>query len=297
MKMKLVVFGEGRLAKAIKKYCEELNIRCVLVGRKYFGDFTKRDWEGNLTFYWGDVFINTAAATNLDWCEKNHDEAYEINANFPRTIAELCNRLNKPLIHVSTCGVYGDSDEEYSIKRLDSFCNPETSYAITKFCGEQGVSRYNNGTFSIVRTSWLYSDDINDDKYIATIFRKLMIEKQRKFIVNDQWGKITYTPKLAKFLVRLAKKKFNKQLNEKDRMMIITDTGITNRYRILRAMLETIDEQTEWKEFLSEEVEIKINKDFDRVRHCHEVTECTYPVIGYWQENLETNVKKLLTQL
>ena len=48
------------------------------------------------------VLINAAALTNVDLCETQRDQAFLINAEAPRVLAEVCRDKNAKLIHFST---------------------------------------------------------------------------------------------------------------------------------------------------------------------------------------------------
>src|SRR4029450_7779026 len=71
-----------------------------------------REKVGALDF---DVLINTAAFTNVDLCETQRDQAYAINAEAPRLLAEICRDKNAQLIHFSTDYVFdGEKREPYT---------------------------------------------------------------------------------------------------------------------------------------------------------------------------------------
>ena len=55
-----------------------------------------RETVGGASF---DVLINTAAFTNVDLCETQRDEAFHINAEAPRLLAEICRDKDAKLIH------------------------------------------------------------------------------------------------------------------------------------------------------------------------------------------------------
>src|SRR5437660_1136890 len=64
---------------------------------------------GSLGF---DVLINTAALTNVDLCEKEPEQAFRINAEAPRVLAEICRQQNAKLIHFSTDYVFDGAKAE-----------------------------------------------------------------------------------------------------------------------------------------------------------------------------------------
>ena len=101
-----------------------------------------------------DVCINAAAYTDVDGAESNKALAYAINATAVETLAKTCKQHRCWLIHISTDYVFdGTLDRPYMPSDTP---NPLNVYGASKLAGEQAI-RAVGGTYSIVRTSWLYS--------------------------------------------------------------------------------------------------------------------------------------------
>src|SRR5436190_24335099 len=67
---------------------------------------------GGLEF---DALINTAAQTNVDRCETHREEAFALNAEAPKILAELCGGKKARFIHISTDYVFdGEKREAYT---------------------------------------------------------------------------------------------------------------------------------------------------------------------------------------
>ena len=49
-----------------------------------------------------ELMINCAALTNVDYCESHRDEAFVVNAEAPRLLAEIANEKSAKLVHFST---------------------------------------------------------------------------------------------------------------------------------------------------------------------------------------------------
>ena len=61
--------------------------------------------------------INAAAYTNVDKAETDEELANVVNANSPRAMAQACETLNIPLVHLSTDYVFdGTGDEPWQPK-------------------------------------------------------------------------------------------------------------------------------------------------------------------------------------
>lgn len=83
-----------------------------------------------------DLVVNTAAATNVEYCELHPEYAFEINVLFAERLASACYYLKIPLVHFST---------DHLFSGLFSFASEETEpqplnvYAITKAQAEYRV--------------------------------------------------------------------------------------------------------------------------------------------------------------
>ncbi|MEC7084664.1 MAG: dTDP-4-dehydrorhamnose reductase, partial [Bacteroidota bacterium] len=100
------------------------------------------------------VCINAAAYTDVDGAETNKEFAYVINATAVETLAKACKQHGCWLVHISTDYIFdGALDRPYTPSDAP---NPLNVYGASKLGGEQAIELV-GGTYSIVRTSWLYS--------------------------------------------------------------------------------------------------------------------------------------------
>src|SRR5437763_699668 len=104
--MRLVIVGSsGRLGAALMR---EYRQKFELVGFNHAQlDLGNRHEIcakiENLRF---NVLINAAAFTNVDLCEKEPEQAFQINAEAPQVLAEICGEKNAKFIHFSTDYVF-----------------------------------------------------------------------------------------------------------------------------------------------------------------------------------------------
>src|SRR6266481_668461 len=113
-KMKLVIIGAcGRLGSALaREYREKFSV----IGFDHAQlDLANADeLRRKLCAIDFDLLINAAAFTNVDLCETQRDQAFRINADAPRILAEICRDKNAKLIHFSTDYVFdGEKREPY----------------------------------------------------------------------------------------------------------------------------------------------------------------------------------------
>ena len=145
-----------------------------------------------------DIIINCAAYTNVDDCEKNIDEAFQVNAIGARNMAIGAQEIKAKLIHISTDYVFsGDGCRLY---REFDLPDPQSVYGASKYLGEQYVREFCSKYF-IDRTAWLYGYVGNN--FVKTIM-KVGREKGLLKVVNDQIGNPTNAVDLAYNILRIA---------------------------------------------------------------------------------------------
>jgi len=148
------------------------------------------------------VVINTAAFTDVDRCEDNVWQAFDVNACAVRTLASACAELRAVLVHVSTDYVF--DGEKRSPYREDDVPRPLSVYGVSKLAGEHFVHAIWPRSF-IVRTSGLYAAAGSRGKggnFVETMLR-MARAGQRIRVVNDQVLTPTYAKDLATVVARL----------------------------------------------------------------------------------------------
>jgi len=140
-----------------------------------------------------DTMINTAAQTNVDRCETHQEEAFALNAEAPRVLAEICGARNARFIHISTDYVFdGEKREPYT---EEDEARPISVYGESKRAGERFALEANDRAL-IVRVSWVFGPD--RPSFIDAILKKARTEEVSA--VADKWATPTYTLDLAHLL-------------------------------------------------------------------------------------------------
>jgi len=104
--MKIVIIGAGgRLGSAlVREYRDKYEMVCFDHELLDLADDKEIDqWIAPLDF---DILINCAAFTNVDLCEKEREQAFKINAEAPKKLAQICRDKKAKLIHFSTDYVF-----------------------------------------------------------------------------------------------------------------------------------------------------------------------------------------------
>lgn len=151
-----------------------------------------------------DYCINCAAYTAVDKAETDQKNAFLVNAQAVKSLAEACKSQNAILIQISTDFVFdGHKRTPYTEEDIP---NPLNFYGASKLKGEQYVQDILEQYF-IIRTSWLFSEYGNN--FVKTMLR-LGAERDELNVVNDQIGCPTYAGDLAEAIMAIIKSEVNK---------------------------------------------------------------------------------------
>ena len=105
-KMKIAIVGaNGRLGAALaREFANDFEITSFSHDQFDLGKLDQvRSRLSTIEF---DLLINCAALTNVDYCESHREEAFRINAEAPRLLAEICGEKSAKLVHFSTDYVF-----------------------------------------------------------------------------------------------------------------------------------------------------------------------------------------------
>ena len=141
--------------------------------------------------------INCAAYTDVDGAEKNHSQAFAVNARGPENLAYVAIENGLQLVHLSTDYVF-DGEKGAAYVETDS-PSPLGIYGKSKWEGElRIVDRLPSSC--IVRTSWVFGN--GGKNFISGLLSKFKTQEYLK-AVEDQINRATYSGDLAKALIAL----------------------------------------------------------------------------------------------
>ncbi|MBU1038677.1 dTDP-4-dehydrorhamnose reductase [Patescibacteria group bacterium] len=150
------------------------------------------------------IIINATGYTDVLGAEDNHTAADSLNDRAVGYLADSAKLLDAWLVHFSTEYVFDGLTEAAG---YDESARPKplNYYGQSKMAGEKHILNYQNGF--LIRTSWLYGRTPQRGKprglnFIATILQKAQQQKNLQ-VVNDQFGKPTYTVDLANAVRKL----------------------------------------------------------------------------------------------
>lgn len=140
-----------------------------------------------------DVIINTAAMTQVDLCETDHEACIANNVTAVENLITVCKQLNARLIHLSTDFIFDGSQGP-----LDEQAEPHpvNFYGESKLAAEQLI-RFSDIDWCILRTVLVYGVTPDMSRSNIVLWVKKSLEEGKKIsVVNDQWR----TPTLAEDL-------------------------------------------------------------------------------------------------
>lgn len=154
-----------------------------------------------------DVIINTAALTDVDYCELHKEEAERVNVGGARNLAEAARTNGSRFIHLSTDSVFDGTRGHYSESDIP---NPINTYSKTKLESERIVSQLSN--FAIARPSVVYGWHTVNPNTTGTKrlnFAMFVLDKlnndERVKAVTDQYSSPTLADNLAEALLILGR--------------------------------------------------------------------------------------------
>jgi dTDP-4-dehydrorhamnose reductase len=219
----LVVGGSGLLGYKVAELAvgkfetfATYNFRSVELQGCNFLKLDKCDRSATLTLVKKikpDAVIDTAALHNVDYCETHREEAWKVNVEGTRNIADACKETDAKMIFVSTDYVFDGKKGFYNEKDAP---NPLHYYAKTKLEGEKAV-RKAGIDYAIARPSVIYGWNTSElaglrsssgkpTNFVIWTINKLNGKEEIR-IVTDQYSSPTLADNLAEALLALSRTK------------------------------------------------------------------------------------------
>ncbi len=170
-----------------------------------------------------DVIIDTHHLPSVDYCETHPDEAWRINVEGTKNVAEVAGTYSCKYVFISTDNVYdGEKTKQYNEKDKT---HPINYYGKTKLIAERVIETLDND-FIIARTSVLFGPhkgNIVSKLPFPTWLVQELRHKREVRVVGDQYNNPTHTDSLCEFLFTLLER-------EKSGVFNVTGNENLNRY-------------------------------------------------------------------
>lgn len=192
----------------------------------------KKEVEKKIVELKPNIIINAAAYTNVDLAEKEKKLALKVNGYALNNLCEACKKTKSVLVHYSTDYVFSGGKQK-GYKEEDRPDKPLNWYGRSKLLGEKLIlahaKKNRNFIYYLIRTSWLFGK--HGKNFVSTML-KLAREKKEIKVVNDQFGKPTYSLDLAKATKELIEKKFKRGIYH------LVNEGATNWFEFAKKIFE-----------------------------------------------------------
>jgi len=191
----LITGAAGMVGTDLRKELESRGEEIVALAKSDL-DITNRD---EVVRFVDDArpnfIVNCAAYTKVDQAETEEPLANAINGSAVEFLANAADRIGAHLVQISTDFVFdGSSTRPYDINDPTA---PLSAYGRSKLIGEHAAAKH-----TIVRTSWLFG--IHGPNFVEAIRNQIRKGTNPLRVVNDQRGRPTYTPHLARAIIRIA---------------------------------------------------------------------------------------------
>ncbi len=175
-----------------------------------------------------DLILHLAAETDLERCETDRDHAYGTNALGTKNVALVAADLGKPLVYISTAGVFDGTKLDGPYTELDP-PNPISVYGASKHEGELIVQQTVANHY-IVRAGWMIGGQERDHKFVAKILNQVRGGAKVIHAVTDKLGSPTYVEDFAANLLALVETPFYGTYH-------MTNGGTASRLDVARAIV------------------------------------------------------------
>lgn len=182
-----------------------------------------------------DYLFHLGAHTSLEYCEANPDDAYATNTIAVETAVHIANRLDIPLLYISTAGIFDGGKDTYDDWDEP---NPLGHYARSKFMGERFVSQ-NVRRHLICRAGWMMGGGpAKDKKFVQKLMAQIKAGNTKLMVVDDKLGTPTYTHDFARNVAILLKKEYWGIYN-------VVCGGVTGRLEVAQELVKILGRDKE----------------------------------------------------
>lgn len=191
----------GMLGEAFyKQFGTDYGLRCtdIDVNESWLSYLDFRDraaYRADVGDFRPDYLFHLGAYTDLEYCEKEADDAYRTNTLSVENAVSIANELDIPLLYISTAGIFDGKQETYDDWDQP---NPLGIYARSKYMGERYVVETAK-RYLVCRAGWMMgAGPRKDKKFIQKLMRQIKAGKTELHVVDDKLGTPTYTHDFAR---------------------------------------------------------------------------------------------------
>lgn len=177
-----------------------------------------------------DYLFHLGAHTDLEYCEQHVEDTYLTNTTSVENAVWIANRLDIPLLYISTAGIVDGSKDSFDDWDLP---NPLGHYARSKYAGEIYVTQ-NARRHLVCRAGWMMGGGPRKDKkFVQKIMKQLKSGKTELNVVRDKLGTPTYTMDFAANVKALVEAEYWGLYN-------MVCEGVTSRLEVAHELVDAV---------------------------------------------------------
>lgn len=279
--MKVLVTGvKGQLGYDVVNELKKRNLEAVGVDIEDMDITVEESVKKVISDVTPDAVIHCAAYTAVDAAEDHAELCRRVNAEGTANIANMCKKLDIPMIYISTDYVFDGQGERPWEPEDDR--HPLNVYGQTKYEGELAVQNALTKYF-IVRIAWVFG--VNGGNFIKAMLNKSKTTDHVS-VVNDQFGSPTYTYDLAKLLVDMVQ-------TDKYGIYHATNEGICNWYEFACEIFRQAGIAVEVEPVGSDQYPSRAKRPSNSRMSKDKLTENGFERLPSWQDALKRYLKEI----
>jgi dTDP-4-dehydrorhamnose reductase len=160
-------------------------------------DITRsKNIESAIYHFKPECIVNLVACSSVAECQKNREQAYNLNVAGARNAARISKRYNMRLIHFSTDMVFDGKKGDYT---EEDDPDPMTVYARTKYQGDAAVLSLGTNTL-VIRPSLVYGRPDGKSHSFSDWLEKGFVKKRKMKLFKDQYRTPIYVKDLCSLI-------------------------------------------------------------------------------------------------
>lgn len=236
---KIIIYGIGQLGNLYAEYLSKKDNYEVKLLETNIND--EEALARDFTAHKPDIVINTAAYTDIDWCERNKSDALQSNTIGADNVAKYCLINNAYFVHISS-GCVQESKNEKDIKTEEDMHDPVCFYSWTKaWADELIMDKVNKKGLKalIIRPRQLMSDSLSPrNAFIKMLtYKKFIDVKQSATVIEDL---LSVTEQLI--------------IKDATGIINVANPGLISPYLIANMLKEIINPEMEFEKINKEEL-------------------------------------------
>ena len=230
MNQPMIVGANGQLGQELQKYLKELNIPFDALTEKKLDITDLNAVQKQVELLKPSIIYDCAAYTAVDKAEdEGKNINWIVNVKGTQNLAQVAAEQNVKLVYISTDYVFdGTNEGEYF---EDDVANPKNEYGRAKWAGEEAV-RNSGANYYVIRTSWVFGEFGHN--FVFTM-KRLAQTHDELTVVDDQFGRPTWTRTLAEFMVHLV------ETSATNGTYQLSNDNIANWYQFAKEILKDTD--------------------------------------------------------